>query len=503
MKACFTLLIFLLVAPLLSPAQQIVFSEPEREDIRDMNFEIIGKIKKNILVFHDVKWKYGINVYNDSMRLLEKVPADYIPKKTTNIDFIAYPDFFYAIYQYQKKGILYCEAIKMGDDGKKISEPVLLDTTRIGAMGDNKIYATVYSEGKKKIMVFKIQKLDDRFTFATLLFDNNLQPLHKSRLPVDYERRSDIYSDFYLDNEGNLIFAGSVDKENRSDPSSLFLQVKKATADTFSRIKIDLKDSYFDEIKLKIDNVNKKYLLTTFYHKEKRGNIDGLYCNVWDVPGDSTYASVFIELGDSLRQLAKTSGNAKTVFNDFYIRNIILKRDGSFLLTAEDFTSQTTGVSNWNRYDMFYSPALSSYDYYYFNNYYGGFYRPFGMLGNRNTQYFYENVLLLSLSKKGDPQWVDILHKQQSDDDNDNFLSFGLFNTPTGLHFLYNDISKRSRLLAANIITPDGKTKRNPTIKTYEREYEFMPRFSKQVGARQVIMPCTYRNQVCFAKIDF
>ena len=98
---------------------------------------------------------------------------------------------------------------------------------------------------------------------------------------------------------------------------------------------------------------------------------------------------------------------------------------------------------------------------------------------------------------------MDILHKQQYADDNDNYLSFGLFNTSTGLHFLFNDISKRSRLLSENIITPDGKTKRNPTIKTYEREYEFMPRFSKQVGARQVIMPCTYRNNICFAKIDF
>lgn len=503
MKAAFSFIFFLLLAPLLSNAQQIFFSEPEREDIRDLNFEVIGKVDKNILVFHDVRWQYGINVYNDSMRLVEKVPADYIPKKTSNIDFIAYPNFFYVLYQYTKKGVLYCEAVKIGADGKKISEPVLLDTTRIGGLGDNKIYATIYSEDKKKIMVFKIQKDDDRYNFATLLYDNDLQLLHKSRLSADYNRRSDIYSDFYLDNDGNLIFAGAIEKDNHNDPSALYLITKKATADSFHRIKVDLKEAYFDEVKLKVDNVNKKYILNTFYHKEKRSNVDGLYCAVWDVPGDSSYANVFIELGDSLRNLAKSSGSSKTAFNDFYIRNIMLKRDGSYLLTAEDFSTQTTGTNNWNRYDMLYSPTLTN-DYYYFNNYYGGFYRPYGsMFGNRSTQYFYENVLLLSISKKGDPQWVDVLHKQQYADDNDNYLSFGLFNTSNGLHFLFNDISKRNRLLSENIITPDGKTKRNPTIKTYEREYEFMPRFSKQVGARQVVMPCTYRNQVCFAKIDF
>jgi len=58
-------------------------------------------------------------------------------------------------------------------------------------------------------------------------------------------------------------------------------------------------------------------------------------------------------------------------------------------------------------------------------------------------------------------------------------------------------------LLTDNIVKPDGTTKRNPTLRTYERGYQFMPRFAKQVGARQVIVPSTYRNRICFAKIDF
>ncbi|MFT3679961.1 MAG: hypothetical protein QM791_06790 [Ferruginibacter sp.] len=502
MRAIVFGLLCLLLASFSLHAQQIVFSEPEREDVRDMNFEVIGKVNKNILVFHDVRWKYAVNVYNDSMRLVEKVSADFIPNKTANIDIVAYPDFFYIIYQYQKKGILYCMAAKLGGDGKIMGEPVQLDTTRIGSLGDNKIYSAIYSEDKKKIMVFKIQKVDDSFNFVTLLYDNNLQLLHKARQVVDYNRRSNIYSDFFLDNEGNMVFAGAIDKEKRDDPSSLFLLVKNALSDSFSRKRIDLNNAYLDEVKLKIDNLNKKYIVNTFYHRERRGNIDGLYCAIWDKVGDTAYANVFIELGDSIRALAKTSGSYKNVFNDFYIRSVILKRDGSYLLTAEDFYSQTTGFNNLSRYDMFYSP-LNTYDYYYFNNYYGGYYRPFRSFGNQSTQFYYDNVLLLSISKTGYPEWINVLHKQQYADDNDNYLSFGLFNTSNGLHFLYNDIAKRTKLLSENIISPDGKTRRNPTIKTIDRDYEFMPRFSKQVGVRQVIMPCTYRNNICFAKIDF
>jgi hypothetical protein len=29
-----------------------------------------------------------------------------------------------------------------------------------------------------------------------------------------------------------------------------------------------------------------------------------------------------------------------------------------------------------------------------------------------------------------------------------------------------------------------------------------MPKYAKQVGFRQIIVPCQFRNYVCFAKID-
>ena len=505
MKCNFFKLFFLLLLPFFSHAQQIIFSEPTRDDIREMNFEIIGKVNKNILIFHDVRWKYAVNVYDDSMQLKENVPVDFIPNKTINVDFIAYPDFFYLIYQYQKKGVLYCMAAKMGADGKKINEPVQLDTTHVGAFGDNKIYSTIVSEDKQKIMVFKIQKIDDRFHFVTLLFDKQLQLIHKTRQSMEYNDRKDVYSEFLLDNDGNLVFAGSLKEGSNSSPSSLYLVIKQALQDTFSRKKLNLKDAYSDEVKLKVDNVNKKYILNTFYNKERRSNIDGIYCSIWDAKGDSISASVFTVLGDSIRNFAKSSGNMKFAFNDFFIRNIILKKDGSYLLTAEDFSTQSTGNNNWNRYDYLYGPgSINSYDYYLYNNGYGGFYRPFGTFGNnQTTRFYYDNILVIGVSPKGIPQWTEIIHKQQYADDNDNYLSYCIFNTGSGIHFLYNDISKRSTLLSENIIGPDGKSKRNPTIKNYEREYEFMPRFSKQVGARQVIIPCTYRSQISFAKIDF
>lgn len=505
MKGCLFTSCFLLLFCNAVFAQQIIFSETHREDSRDMNFDIIGKMKGNIIIFKNVRGKYAVNVYDDSMIMKDKVELDFLPGRVFNVDYVAYPDFFYLIYQHQKKGVVYCMAVKMGADGKKINDPIELDTTQVGTMGDNKIYSTIYSEDKKKIMIFKIQKKNDQFHFATLLYNQQLTLLKKSRQDMGYDEEKSNFSEFYLDNEGNFLFTVSTKTNNRESFSSLTLYFKKALEDTYIPRRVNLKNTFIDEVKIKIDNVNKRYIINTFYYPEKYSQIDGIFLSIFDVIKDSTVATVFTRFDEDLRSVAKSSGNSKFAFNDFFIRNILLKKDGSFILHAEDYTRQTTGFDNWNRNDfLFNSPYMSPFNYYNFNPVYGGFYRPFNSFGNRqNTRYYYENILLISISKTGLPEWSNIIHKQQYSDDNDNFLSYNTFNTGGEIHFLFNDISRRDKLLSNYIINPDGTSKRSPTLRTYEKGYEFMPRFAKQIGARQVIIPCTLHGEICFAKVDF
>ena len=486
-------------------SQQIIFSESHREDSRDMNFDIIGKLKGNIVIFKNVRGKYAVNVYDDSMVMKDKVELEFLPTRVFNVDYIPYPDFFYLIYQHQKKGVVYCMAVKMGADGKKLNDPIELDTTQVGALGDNKIYSTVYSEDKKKIMVFKIQKKNEQYHFSTLLYDQQLILRHRSRQFMDYDEEKSKFSEFYLDNAGSFLFTVATKTNSRESFSSLSLVTKKALEDTYLPHKINLNKTYIDEVKIKIDNVNNHYIINTFYYPDRSSQIDGIFLSIFDTNKDSSIATVFTKFDEDLRAVAKASGNAKFAFNDFFIRNIILKKDGSFILHAEDYSSQSTGFNNWNRNDyLFNSPYLSPFNYYNYNPLYGGFYRPFNSFGNQqNTRYYYENILLISISKNGLPEWSNVIHKQQYSDDNDNFLSYNTFIASGEIHFLFNDISKRDKLLSNYIISPDGSSKRSPTLRTYDKGYDFMPRFAKQIGARQVIIPCTLHGEICFAKVDF
>ena len=109
----------------------------------------------------------------------------------------------------------------------------------------------------------------------------------------------------------------------------------------------------------------------------------------------------------------------------------------------------------------------------------------------------------MDIDKDGKLLWSNVVHKSQYDDETDNFLSYQIMNAGGELHFLFNELERRNQLIADQSILPDGTLKRNPTLKSLDKGYQFMPRLAKQVSAKQIIVPCTLRNYVCFAKIDY
>src|SRR3712207_5089277 len=91
-------LVFLLftISAVSAGAQRIVYSEPEREDTRRMNFEIVGKVSGNFLIYKNIRGKSWITVYNNDMEQIGREAHDYMQgKRLINVDFFSYPDFSY------------------------------------------------------------------------------------------------------------------------------------------------------------------------------------------------------------------------------------------------------------------------------------------------------------------------------------------------------------------------------------------------------------------------
>lgn len=488
-------------------AQKINYSEPEKEDSRRTDFEIIGKIDGNYLVFKGNRSENAVSIYNADMKLVDRVPLDFMPDRWINADFVAYPDFAYIIYQYQRKNVVHCSMVRIDGKGKSLGEPIDLDTTQIGFAANNKIYTTLVSDDKQRIMVFKINSKNPKnFLFTTLLFDANMKlVVDKKRLWLPMEERNDYFTDFVLDNDGDLVFGKLVRTNSNNYISKISLVALPATADSFVAKDLSTEDKMLDEVKIKADNTNKRYLFTGFYYKQKRGNIEGLYAATWDKATRELYNETFLVFPEELRAQAKSSdANQRMAFNDYFIDNIIIKRDGGFLLISESqYTTSRAGAFNRWDYMRWNNPWISPVDYYYYSPY-NSWYSPYNRFSTSTpTRYHAENIMILSFDKDGKVSWTNVIPKSQYDDENDNLISHQIMNTGGQLHFLFNQYERKNLLLADQSVGPDGKITRYPTLKNLDKGYEFMPRHGKQVSAWEMIVPCMYRNYLCFAKVEF
>ena len=500
------LLSLTLAAPSLLKAQvqQITYTEPEREDGRRTNFEIIGKISGNYLVFKNNNSNSAVSIYDSAMHLQQRVPLTFMPDRYINVDFVSYPDYCYLIYEYQRKNIVHCAAVKLNGQAQKVGEIIELDTTQISFAANNKIYTTVVSDDKSRILIFKINsKNPHNFLFTTFLFDSNLQPLDRHRLYLPMEERNDLFTDFQLDNEGTLVFGRYMRSGSNDYITRVALVTKGPVADSFSIKDIGSGDRILDEIKIKVDNNNKRYILAGFYYKQRRGNIEGLYSVIWDKTTDSRVDEKTTVFTDDLRAQAKSSdANLRMAFNDFFIKHIITKRDGGFLLVTESLYTTSRG-NMFNRWDYMYNPAFGPggfYSPYYYSPYYNPWARNYG---NYATRFHAENIMVLSFDGEGNLQWNSVIPKSQFDDETENLISHELVNTGGELHFLFNLYERRNMLLNDQSISPEGKVTRYPTLRNLDHGYDFMPRYGKQVSSWESIIPCLYRNYLCFAKVDF
>ena len=88
----------------------------------------------------------------------------------------------------------------------------------------------------------------------------------------------------------------------------------------------------------------------------------------------------------------------KMAFNDYFIRNIITRKDGGFIIGSEAYYT-TSRVNNWNRWNYLYgSPYYVVFnDYYYYSPYYNSYYWRTSWNDNQAVRYQADNIAIFRL----------------------------------------------------------------------------------------------------------
>ena len=130
MKALFFLSLFCICGA--GYAQTITYSEVERSDNRNMDFEILGNFSGNYPIYKNFNKRHELTIYDNNMAIKESVKLDFVSDRTSNLNFITYPDYFTMIWQYEKGSVTYCKGARISGTGQLIGSVVDLDTTKAG-----------------------------------------------------------------------------------------------------------------------------------------------------------------------------------------------------------------------------------------------------------------------------------------------------------------------------------------------------------------------------------
>ena len=486
-------------------SQNITYSEVERADSRNMNFEILGNFADNFLVYKNLNKRQSLTIYDNNMAIKQDIKLDFISDRTYNIDFVTYPDHFLLVWQYEKGNTIYSKAARMDGKGKLVGNVIILDTTRQSFFSNKVNYYFTWSEDKTKLLLYKTHTKNNEYTQITKVYTDNFVLLDSSKRIINYNDNREDFGDLQIDNEGIILFPKVKQNAREEYINTLEVNFKKLHADKLTTVTIPLDKQLIQSPLIKIDNKNKNYILSTFSYKKNGGNIDGLLSAVISRDSFNITKQVINIFNDSLRSKLSGKPDWRTAYDNLNIRNVILKNDGGFIVLTEEYYKQRRYGSSFNdRYNSFDSRYYNSYsDYYLYNRGYYGYYRPFNESNGRDIVYNYNDIINFSFSKDLKLQWDNVINKTTSDIENDNFLSFINMNAGSEIYFLFLQKDNNRQILSNYAMQPDGSIVRNATLKGREAGYNFMPRLARQTGVRQMIVPCIVRNNIAFAKIDF
>jgi hypothetical protein len=471
-----------IILPCTSLAQTVYFSKDTKFGFKKNEFNVIGNIEAYKYTHRTDDNIHYLDIYTDTMSGVAIVELDYLPKNAQKLQFYTHQQNIVLLYQYTKNNSQYAMLAVMNKEGRLLQEPVRLDSTKSNSgllARNNAIYDYVIAKNNHYFSIYNRYVIGKQEYIRTKLYESTGRLLSEKDILLSGEEF--IYpQQFVLSNKGCLFFTSypfSNQHENRSDVADIyFIDFKE---DKFTHHPIPLNGVWIEQMHLQIDQDTEAVDYTAFYTQDRRGSITGvLYGKVYV---DDNLTTVYKQNKFTQEFLSKVSTrNKKKTFQDFDIRNVIVKKDGGILLIAENYYMTTkTSVANAGFYSSYY-----------------------GMTPSRViSEYNYGDVLIINFDAHGNILWENIIRKSQySQEDLGLFSSYAFVNTGKYLVFIYNDYTYHKNSLTLAAIDNSGNMQYK-YIKVSDKQYDWVPKHGKQTSALSLLIPCFKSNTLTFAAV--
>lgn len=494
-------------------SQEVYFTPLESGNERGMTYDIIGKSGKNLLIYRSFKNDHSISIYNDSMLLVRKIDIPFLPQQLVKVDFINTNDAVYLFYQHVHHDAVYCSVAKFNSDARLISDPVLLDSIVLEDPRKIRLFNLIANPAKTHIMTYtKTVENEQVVKISTNLYDRKLDLLDKAEMLIVSPNGVDMLREFQLDNNGNLVFFRGILNEEKGVFTRADVLIKPVSQDTVKFTTIRVNDLAVRDMRLQTDNANNTIIAAALFGSGAKMDISGIFTITIDMLNNSIVAGKPLFFSDSLRQECKrTTVPMRSVFNDYVIDEIIPYRNGGYALLVERRASEGSRYpGNGLRFfsDNLLSPSMVFSGVSGYSPLFSTFGSPNDPLRQpidpksfvKNTA---GNLLLFSMDQQGELSDLQMLRKEQIEENSSELISYTTIRTASGLRFLFNE--KERAGLTPNMVAyvPGNRLKRLPSFKNIVPNYRFMMRKGIQTGPAESIIPCISNNYISFVKVKF
>lgn len=459
-----------------------MYSKYESFDYRTGEFSVVGKVGDRLYVYRGSAEGYYLDAYDNKMKRLATVVLDFLPKRVFGTKFITYKDKMIVVYQVSEGSSVLVFATILDDKGRMQREPIRVDDVAYEFLGGRSgLYNYAISDNKQVIGIYGAGTDKELLHTRVIWMDTDLNITGRSN--ADFEADNNIFfGEGVMNNDGRFVIAAYTPTGSRQYADRVWLLGLNKGTQAYESTELPLNGMYAAGTYMEMDRSGQTIYLGGFYSEKKNGHYEGVIYTTYDVTTTQFQGYKTIPFTEKLRD-GTGEKNKRRAFNDYHVRNLVIKNNGGFVLISEDSyittrnnTSQSMGYYAW------YYPSMSV----------------------SVREYNYGDIMLISYDGNGNQEWSSFIRKYQyTQEDGGLFSSYALVNTGGSLGFLFNDHNtSRSRI---HLVSVDVNGKLNVKALTgfNPDEPDWLPKSGKQVSANEFVAPCLRRNQICFAKIVF
>ncbi len=441
----------------------------------DDEYDFIGKLKNQYLVFHNKGAEFEIKAFDKDLKSSWDKEIELEKRRTSVLGIIANKDNFSVIYTCRIKRKLHIMLSRFSPAAN------LMDTTVIKKY-DNQVltpsFQVIRSEDKKTVLIYEIEEQKKMKAIAFNL-ENQKVLWERTVEPEDmlyYEK----YEQVLITNHGDLYMILKKDNKKAKKDKHHF-QIHQVTSDNaYSFFEVHMKGNLTYDVLFSYDNKNDLLMAGGLYSEKNRGRANGYY--FLSIPPDDheNHQIVFEPFDEKiLTNIMGKKADVKKGIADVDVQEVVHRHDGGVLLIIERNRQLERGGTGGG-------PAV-------------------GFTGGRSfTDYYFDEVLVVSLHPDGKLHWKNVLHKKQfSQDDEAMFSSYFLLKTPSSLRFIYNDEVKVENTVSEYVVTGNGDVKRNSVLNTDNKKIQLRFAHGLQVASNELVVPSIIRSKMKLIRVNY